>query len=48
MPCISIKRNCEQKKVSLAKVRKAVVHQVDHIGASTVRHRTKAKKGTAN
>jgi hypothetical protein len=48
MPCISTKRNCEQKKVSLGKVRRAVAHQADHIGASTVRHRIPAKKGTAN
>jgi hypothetical protein len=48
MPCISTKRNCEQKKVSLGKVRRAVAHQADHIGAGIVRHRIPAKIGTAN
>jgi hypothetical protein len=48
MPCISTKRNCKQKKVGLGKVRRAAAHQADHIGASTVRHRIPAKKGTTN
>jgi hypothetical protein len=42
------KRRCKQKKVSFRKVRGAATHQADHIGASTVRHRIPAKKGTAN
>jgi hypothetical protein len=42
------KKKLWAEKSELRKVRRAVVHQADHIGASTVRHRISAKKGTAN
>jgi hypothetical protein len=33
------------EKASLEKVRRAIAHQADHIGASTVRHRIPARPG---
>jgi hypothetical protein len=48
MPCISTKRSCKQKKASLGKVRRAIAHQADHIGMSTMGYRIPANKDTAN
>jgi hypothetical protein len=48
MPCISTKRNCEQKRTSLGKVRRATAHQVDHIGTNIARHHIPAKNDITN
>jgi hypothetical protein len=42
------KKLLAEKKASLGKVRRAIAHQADHIGASMERHRIPAKKDTVN
>jgi hypothetical protein len=44
MPCISIKRSYERKKMSSGKVKKTIAYQAEYTGMNIANHRTPAER----